>query len=119
MGMAMITTTTRTSRETMAMDTRFSSPRAYRGRQAYSSRRPLYYPTRATRTSILTLELFVGRAQLGVLLEDILAGQVAGIVGRERFCPLGEGHFNVGCDPCVADKVAVRGKPLGDAEQDR
>jgi hypothetical protein len=30
MGTAMITTITRTSRETMAIDTRFSSPRRYR-----------------------------------------------------------------------------------------
>jgi hypothetical protein len=33
MGMAMITTITRTSSETMAMDNGFSSPRGYRGRR--------------------------------------------------------------------------------------
>jgi hypothetical protein len=42
MGMAMIATITRTSRETMAMDTRFFLPaRVYRP-PVYFSRRPLY-----------------------------------------------------------------------------
>src|SRR5215211_4563683 len=70
-------------------------------------------------TLLLTLQVFVGRAQLGVLLQDLLTGEVAGLVGRERFGPFCKGHSDVGYDPCFADKVAVRGKPLGDAEQDR
>src|SRR5215211_6154840 len=70
-------------------------------------------------TLLLTLQVFVGRAQLGVLLQDLLTGEVAGLVGRERFDPFCEGHSDVGYDPSFADKVAVRGKPLGDAEQDR
>jgi len=45
-------------------------------------------------------------------------GEIAGLIGREWYGSIPERYPYIGCDSCFADKIAVRGKPLGDAEQD-
>src|ERR671933_134927 len=65
-----------------------------------------------------SLEVFEGAPELGVSPEDLAFGEVLGLAGGEWAGALREGDLLVRDDTRLADKVAVRGEPLGDAEQD-
>src|SRR5215213_467175 len=71
------------------------------------------------RAFLLTREAFKGASELGVPLEDLLPGEVAGLARGKRMVVRRERYPYVRLDAGLADKVAVGRKPLGDAEQDR
>ena len=68
---------------------------------------------------LLIPEVFEGASELRVPGEDLLSGEVAGLARDQRLGVFAERDLHVRLDARLADKVAVGGEPLGDAEQDR